>query len=1064
MSRKRIAELAQGLASLITLLALVIVPPVALVRFVGWPLPTTIPSFDEIEQSVRLGIDDMVVVKSLAVLAWLAWAQVALSVVWETAAAIRGRTPRRGSVVPGLQAVVGRLVASATLVATSINAAHVPVAGAAPAPVASVVRLVPTLPADLDAAPTGGSVDPAPAISFSAVTSAPTRHDDPQTIEVRRHDSWWAIAERTLGNGLRWQEIRQANIGRTMPDGHTITSDTHQTQPGWLLRLPADAAVAEGTDDLPAPTAATVATEQAQPSPAEQPEPVQQAATPVATGDVTVVHGDSMWRIAERCLADALGRPPSTPEIAIYWSDFVEANRDRFIDAGNPDLIHPGQTFVLPTMPAVLVSPGSDATPSDETSGPAGSPTPQSTDSPAPRSEAPTESPVPRSPDATTGADGGRAQPVPTSVPSDGDGTQPSPTTTRAPETTSTAGASRGDEPGARDTDGSASMAPLLMGAGVTGTALAVGVTRAIRRRRRRRNHQAPTTAPVVGGNEDLHRQLLLDADEDRTEALSRALDDLAVRLAEAGHACRPRIVQHGAEHVDVLLDQATLPAVRGWEAQAEGAVWSVSPTQVPSHVERVPVMPAPLLVTIGEPDDGGQLHLDLEAVRLVTLTGNFDLAYDLASTMVAELAHSPFTDNAQIIVVDDFQYSRLADLDRVTAVDGWKDVADNLAAWTEQSRQALTANDWPNSFVARGHDPDHDALIPLVVFAPESPDDSDLLDLVLAGPASTAVVIVGEVVPNATIVDCQPGRLSLPQLGLTCRPQVLSSDDVDGVAELLDIAGDTSGEQLVFALDHPPTPNGSDGAAGTHEPHEDPPHEVLVRFLGEISVEGGQSPPTAKQTALIAYIALHRSVSADRAAEAVWVTPSAVSPRKRLGNLLTKCRGAVGTRHLPAINDNHYTIGPDVATDVDLFERRVKAAAGMAPEQAVETLRGALDLVRGPIFGYPDTERDSYTWVALGDWISHWELHITKAAQRATELYLDLGEPAEAVEISGRMHRIVPTDSGLTEALMRAHAAAGNRHALLRVYQAHITALEQLGLDTVADSTAELYEQLQVG
>lgn len=134
-----------------------------------------------------------------------------------------------------------------------------------------------------------------------------------------------------------------------------------------------------------------------------------------------------------------------------------------------------------------------------------------------------------------------------------------------------------------------------------------------------------------------------------------------------------------------------------------------------------------------------------------------------------------------------------------------------------------------------------------------------------------------------------------------------------------------------------------------------------------------------------------------------------------------------------------------------------------MAPEQAVETLRGALDLVRGgPIFSYPDTERDSYTWVALGDWISHWELQITKAAQRATELYLDLGEPGEAVEIGGRMHRIVPTDSGLTEALMRAHAAAGNRHAIVRVYAAHVTALEQLGLDTVADSTAAFYEQLR--
>jgi hypothetical protein len=56
----------------------------------------------------------------------------------------------------------------------------------------------------------------------------------------------------------------------------------------------------------------------------------------------------------------------------------------------------------------------------------------------------------------------------------------------------------------------------------------------------------------------------------------------------------------------------------------------------------------------------------------------------------------------------------------------------------------------------------------------------------------------------------------------------------------------------------------------------------------------------------------------------------------------------------------------------------------------------------------------------------------------------------------------VVPTHPGLTETLMRAHAAAGNRHAIRSVYQAHVNALEQLDLDTVAPSTAELYERLR--
>ena len=46
----------------------------------------------------------------------------------------------------------------------------------------------------------------------------------------------------------------------------------------------------------------------------------------------------------------------------------------------------------------------------------------------------------------------------------------------------------------------------------------------------------------------------------------------------------------------------------------------------------------------------------------------------------------------------------------------------------------------------------------------------------------------------------------------------------------------------------------------------------------------------------------------------------------------------------------------------------------------------------------------------------------------------------------------------------MRAHAANGDRLAVQRVYQAHVAALDQLDLDTVAPSTAELYEQLRAG
>jgi two-component SAPR family response regulator len=115
-------------------------------------------------------------------------------------------------------------------------------------------------------------------------------------------------------------------------------------------------------------------------------------------------------------------------------------------------------------------------------------------------------------------------------------------------------------------------------------------------------------------------------------------------------------------------------------------------------------------------------------------------------------------------------------------------------------------------------------------------------------------------------------------------------------------------------------------------------------------------------------------------------------------------------------------------------------------------------------VFDYPSTERDSYSWVDVENWISTWELKVSSTAERAAALHLDLGEPTEAVQVAERTLRAVPTHPGLTEVLMQAHAANGDRLAVQRVYQAHVNALDQLDLDTVADSTAELYERLRAG
>lgn len=72
---------------------------------------------------------------------------------------------------------------------------------------------------------------------------------------------------------------------------------------------------------------------------------------------VVVESGDHLWGVAERVLTEHHGHPPPDTEVVTYWQRLVEANRDRLADPDNPDLIYPGQEFVLPAVDAAQQRP-----------------------------------------------------------------------------------------------------------------------------------------------------------------------------------------------------------------------------------------------------------------------------------------------------------------------------------------------------------------------------------------------------------------------------------------------------------------------------------------------------------------------------------------------------------------------------------------------------------------------------------------------------------------------------------------------------------------------------------
>ena len=82
-------------------------------------------------------------------------------------------------------------------------------------------------------------------------------------------------------------------------------------------------------------------------------EPGQDEPTPEAgeeTSREVVAEGDTLWTIARDHLAAGPGEPTSQ-EVAEYVARVREANRERLV-SGDPDLLYPGETIVLPPVAA----------------------------------------------------------------------------------------------------------------------------------------------------------------------------------------------------------------------------------------------------------------------------------------------------------------------------------------------------------------------------------------------------------------------------------------------------------------------------------------------------------------------------------------------------------------------------------------------------------------------------------------------------------------------------------------------------------------------------------------
>lgn len=270
----------RGLMASLAILALLIGAPSVLL-FLG-----AIPTLEGITWRDLLRQDDgTLALQAITAAAWIAWAWLAVTILLEVIARLRGiRTPR----LPGFpQASATQLVGAAALLFITVPAA-------APA----------LAPARAAASPPIPEAPPQPATARAEITpvqAAPKEDEPPSTVAytVKRGDSLWRIADSLLGAGTRFTEIIDLN-----PEA--LGGDPDFLPVGLVLRLPAPPS--RGTSDE----------------------------------TYVVQPGDTITEIA----ATELNDPDRYPEIFEASRNTTQPGGAHLTD---PDVIKPGWTLTIPS-------------------------------------------------------------------------------------------------------------------------------------------------------------------------------------------------------------------------------------------------------------------------------------------------------------------------------------------------------------------------------------------------------------------------------------------------------------------------------------------------------------------------------------------------------------------------------------------------------------------------------------------------------------------------------------------------------------------------------------------
>ncbi|SDD22813.1 DNA-binding transcriptional activator of the SARP family [Sanguibacter gelidistatuariae] len=980
-------RLRAGLA-LLVLLALVVGLPFALLVVAPMPVPTAMPDWDGIWQSLIQPDDGSLFVGLLAVVAWLAWAAFTISVLTELTSTLR-RVPAPSIPLLGWsqRAAAGLVAASAMLLVSGGPVAMAPAAYA-------TVGYVP-LPIDAQAAPAAAGTPGG--VSGTGSEAGPTTPDlaafggqgDHPLVTVAHGDTLWSLAEHHLGSGTRYAEIRDLNLGAPQADGRALSSD-HWIYPGWTLQLPTDAS------NLPTRVEET--------ADAGLAEPVAHVVEP----------GESLWAIAGDELDDEL----RYVEIFDANAGLVQADGRALTD---PDLIQPGWLLTIPTSPTSIAPPAPPVmveplppVPEVAPDLPSVPPMPQATGTPTAEATPPAET----TPTTGTTPGAGATEDTDTSEVAPDDTTEAEPTSSFATS--------------------------LFLGLTALAAAGVIGEMtrrRLLRQRVRRTGERIPM--PVPGSLEQVAETALRRAPQPLTlTELKDSLLALAARCrAAARQLPRVQLIRLTETDIELVLADSDDDPIGPFQT-IDGQTWTALTSDLLA-AEAIATddvaEPYPALVTIGIEGEA-VLILNLEAAGTLSITGPGDAPVEVARAIATELLTSELTGRIGLVAGKEVaDLAAVSDRVRLQIVDDEDDRAGQLNLRNADVARVLKAEGIHDTLVARSTGTVPDVWLPVIFMVTRPETDGVAIGSqespVAAAPWSGSVLITATPQEHGFEVRIGPeGRAQLEPLGLPFRPQRLTVENYCELVNLLRLGSDPTAEDAdgtgdetrdleeeftsALAAASPETPILA-SHVGVFESRD--PAAPRVKVLGRVEIDGAPSGGHKRARELIVYLALHGPATGPELDEILW-SGERINARTR-ASLVYRARQWFGRDYLPVVGeDGLYRLGDDVTCDWTDFQEHARRGLTAGTDGSAD-LAAALRLVRDrPFLGIGGTE---FIWAETE--IQAMIGLIADTAHLLAEVQLRKGQNRAAVETAMIGIRAEPCSETLHRDAIQALTAEGD-------------------------------------